>query len=617
MNNSIYSLRQDKTYSVKIFSPMGYEEGSDIVIPETYMGVPVTEMVFVNKINSDFKSIHISANVSSIVFPQSSSIYDVRIFAGELTVDENNRCYKAAGGGLFSKDGKILYFVFERYTESYVLPEGTEILERGAFSYLSELKSVVFPQGLRSIGADCFAYCHELEGADLPEGLEEIGEHAFCCCTKISSLKIPDSVRVIGNGAFFQMDALNEIRLPDKLTAIGEETFERCRDLYTVNIPASVSYIAENAFDAYTKEITVDPDNRTFSSFGGSLFNKSKTELVRASMTEKKYEVPDNIRTIRKRAFAHNQCIEEVVLPESCTEIQDEAFHECTRLRKINLENVTELGNKAFYNCTWLNDIELNCETIGMAAFYYCRGLKKAVLREGVRTIKKCAFFYCPIEELIIPRQTRLLENDSLDFGKTLVIYDSVPFSKKAVLTSSLTIDLEKKIVIKSADTDEVLHTVWVGFGNPVFQGKTLECFGEKWDFDYDRFDNFFRMINNPGIYTNGVRAILGSSGSGKYADSVYAAAYRLKHSPDISKKKREWYLKWFRNTGIHIIKDCIENDNFRLLELSEKYGAVNEDNITEALEYSASKKAVEFTAHLLDYRAKHMSGLPDSLDLK
>lgn len=611
MDGNIYSLRRDKTYSVKIFSPIGYDEGADVVIPEKYMGVPVTEMVFVNKINSDFKSIRISANINSIIFPQSRFIYDVRIFAGTLTVDENNRFYKAEGGGLYSKDGKILYFVFERYTESFVLPQGTERIEKGAFSYLSGLKSVTLTPGLRSIGAHCFAYCPLLEEPELPEGLEEIDEYAFCCCTKISSLKIPDSVRVIGKGAFFQMDLLNEIRLPDKLNKIDEEMFKRCLKLHTVNIPAGVSHIAENAFDVCTKEITVDPNNGTFGSEGGSLFNKSKTELIRASLTEKKYEVPDKIRTIHKRAFAHNQYIEEVVLPESCAEIQAGAFYECARLRKINLENVTELGAKAFYNCTWLNSIELNCETIGTDAFYYCRGLKKAVLREGVHTIKSGAFFYCPIEELIIPKQTRILEDDSLDFGKTLVIYDSVPFSEKAVLTTNLTIEPEKKIIIKSADTDEVLHTVWIGFANPVFQGRTLECFGTNWNFDYNCFDNFFKMINITGV------SVLGSPGSGKYADPVYAAAYRLEYSPDIPNEKREWYLKWFRNTGIHIIKDCIDNDSFKLLELSEKYGAVNEDNITAALEYSASKGAVEFTSHLLDYRAKHIGELPDDLELK
>lgn len=66
--------------------------------------------------------------------------------------------------------------------------------------------------------------------------------------------------------------------------------------------------------------------------------------------------------------------LQNVVLPQSVSVIEDNAFSGCSSLSTINLDQIEEIGSNAFSNCKSLaGTITLtNLKNLGSAAFYYC-----------------------------------------------------------------------------------------------------------------------------------------------------------------------------------------------------------------------------------------------------
>jgi len=149
--------------------------------------------------------------------------------------------------------------------------------------------------------------------------------------------------------------------LPDTLswypvTSIGESAFFWCDNLASVTIPSSVENINSNAFDDCKSltSIKVADGNTNFSSEGGVLFNKDKTELIK--FPEGKtgdYSIPSQVTSIGENAF--NSCLglTSVTIPDSVTDIGSSAFYNCTGIKSIKIPaSVTKIGECAFLSCS-------------------------------------------------------------------------------------------------------------------------------------------------------------------------------------------------------------------------------------------------------------------------
>lgn len=106
---------------------------------------------------------------------------------------------------------------------------------------------------------------------------------------------------------------------------------------------------------------------------------QSKYPNTLLSKDLKKLIVLDNIKTfydsIISRIDYSKDKLEKVILGDSVTEIDDDAFMDCTSLYEIDIPNsVTEIGNRAFYGCKSLEEIVIpnSVTEIGDDAFFKC-----------------------------------------------------------------------------------------------------------------------------------------------------------------------------------------------------------------------------------------------------
>ena len=63
---------------------------------------------------------------------------------------------------------------------------------------------------------------------------------------------------------------------------------------------------------------------------------------------------------VPETAFLYCTALETVVLPEEVKAIGADAFHYCSSLSKINLENVTHIGKSAFADCSALEEVDMS-----------------------------------------------------------------------------------------------------------------------------------------------------------------------------------------------------------------------------------------------------------------
>ncbi len=96
--------------------------------------------------------------------------------------------------------------------------------------------------------------------------------------------------------------------------------------------------------------------------------------------------------------FESDILIEEIIIPEGITGIQQNAFYNYTRLRNIILpESISRIGGYAFYNCASLVNLIIpeGVTIIEDGAFSGCSNLESLIIPSSVTTIERNPFVKC------------------------------------------------------------------------------------------------------------------------------------------------------------------------------------------------------------------------------
>lgn len=199
-------------------------------------------------------------------------------------------------------------------------------------------------------------------------------------CKDIENIIIPDTVINIGNYAFYMCWNLKSIYIPSSVTSIGSHSFERC--------------------DSVTS-IIVDEANKKYDSRDNcNALIKTETNTLLAGC--KKSSIPSDILHIGDFAFC-NIHLPSLTLPNGLLTIGDGAFNFSLTLNDsfkhialIIPDTVTEIGDEAFYCCA-IEELTLsnNLTLIGKKAFMYCNRLISLTIPKSVTTIGTQAFASC------------------------------------------------------------------------------------------------------------------------------------------------------------------------------------------------------------------------------
>ena len=187
---------------------------------------------------------------------------------------------------------------------------------------------------------------------------------------------IRKGVKVIGNGAFWCCRSLTKINIPNSVTNIGNGAFLECSSLSYINIPSSVVNMNGNPFFYWNGDL--HNESKAFIYEHQVLFNKDKTTLIAYRSKEKNYIIPNSVTNIGDNAFYGCQSLTNINIPNSVTSIGNDAFGRCYSLTSINIpDGVTNIGHAAFYKCESLTSINIpdGVTNIGDYAFLFCKNI--------------------------------------------------------------------------------------------------------------------------------------------------------------------------------------------------------------------------------------------------
>lgn len=216
------------------------------------------------------------------------------------------------------------------------------------FSDCVSLKEITIPNSVTEIGAAAFEKCTSLTEIDIPDSVTNISVRVFFGCTSLSKVKLSNNLTEIGSEAFSGCTSLKEIIIPDSVTKIGAGiydtprgyVFSNCTSLESITIGSGIENLGNGWIDSCRRlaNIIVSPENKTYSSVDGVLFNKDKSELLAYPIGNKRssYTIPDGVEKIGKKAFYGCRYIESLTIPVSVAEIEASALGNCYDIRTIN-----------------------------------------------------------------------------------------------------------------------------------------------------------------------------------------------------------------------------------------------------------------------------------------
>lgn len=268
--------------------------------------------------------------------------------------------------------------------EGYYNNESLSIIGTRAFEGCSNFKANLVLPNLTALGGRSFDSSGITSIVDLgkitaiPNGdWYSDGRHGvFALCPNLESVMLPAQLTELGSHAFYLSSALKNINLGNALTKIGNCCFQGCTSLEIEDLQLpNLETLGQNAF------------------YGVKIKKISNLGKITALPTA----------TADTQNFGDKNALEEVVLPNTLTDIAESSFYLYSALRAVSIPNsIQTIGRNAFYNCTSL-DFEPNLPSVTRISPQAFRGakLKGGVYLPNIEYIGPRAFKNTQIEQIL------------------------------------------------------------------------------------------------------------------------------------------------------------------------------------------------------------------------
>lgn len=187
------------------------------------------------------------------------------------------------------------------------------------------------------IATSAFQNNHELKSVVLPNSLRKIGYSAFEGCTGLTAIQLPNALLEIQSGAFYGCTYLDSIHIPASLEILDETAFGNCEGL---------------------RKIQVADENPFWSTYDGALYDKLQKRLILCPSGKTTIDFPTSLESIARNAFHNCARLREIQLPVGITVIATGQFQNCFDLRKLIVsQTVQQISMAAFMGCPNLAEI--------------------------------------------------------------------------------------------------------------------------------------------------------------------------------------------------------------------------------------------------------------------
>ena len=380
------------------------EEGIDIIVPKTYLGIAVTH---VGEFDRSINSIELPEGITEICY---GAFYGIEIKCGRLTLPSTVKYIRSMSlyyCGLYSIDfgssapyvsydaiGSSLHEVRVDSLENwFVICQNYSILQHLGHLYVNgELLegNVVIPDGCTSIPQNAFTNQMHVTSVTIPASVKVISSGSmknsgitdvyyegtleqWCSVVMYDGsvtgstlhiggvkvegeLVIPNSVTSIGDYAFANQ-AITSLVLHSGVKVIGKQAFSGTM-IDKLVIPGTVELIKESAFAGLTLTVLDFP-------FG----EVALESYVFSGLTVDSLTIPEGIKELSEGTFEGSE-IDTLVLPSS--------------LEKLNGSFYRSIIDTLYYNCAELSDTPENAGMFG--------GIRNIRIGDKVRSIPDMAF---------------------------------------------------------------------------------------------------------------------------------------------------------------------------------------------------------------------------------
>lgn len=191
---------------------------------------------------------------------------------------------------------------------------------------------------VRSIGESAFADAVDLTSVSIPSSVGQIEERAFAGCMKLSVVVFPSCTPSIGEAAFEKCSSISSVSFGSDWTSLDLGMFSDSDSLKTVYVPARTVKITGVKRLPNLQEITVDPNNKMFSSHDGLLYSKDGLTFYACPCAHKGFvSLETGTEIILDGAFRGCRMVESIDVPVSTHEFAFDEFEGCALLSSIIL----------------------------------------------------------------------------------------------------------------------------------------------------------------------------------------------------------------------------------------------------------------------------------------